>query len=543
MHINKYPFYLGLLATLSACAALDDDREKAATPAATTPPERLFLQQVSSHSAIVKWHGGDVTEVCFGAAVKDLTRKSRRRCAAGVETAGGHREAQLTGLMPDRTYYYSLGDLISPDQVFRTPPDANQPPADGNTHILIVGDSGTVTEEGHEGEAAAVLAGFESYNTNSGGEAVDLFLALGDNAYLAGTDEQWQKAFFELYPALLKSSPVLPTIGNHEMGNGQVPLCLVAPKQAACTGPGGPDMSIMMPYGGVSISSDPGSYDGDGDMKPDPGGLPYLTIFSLPTAGESGGVASGTEQYYSVDYGNLHIVSLDSQLSARDEMSRKAMRDWLIDDLSNNSRDWTIVIFHHPPYTKGNNHDSDGAKTFMFGIDSPEFYLRDEFTGVFDRYGVDLVYSGHAHSYERSYYLRGLTGTSDTFDTRCGDPRQDACNAELNRSGAPATGQGGDAFPQLSATSGGVDDRVVYTVAGSSGKADAATDHLLTVSLEDWLRHPAHIPQPHSCDEAGNCRNGLALKGSVVVDATAERLTAKFIDVNGDVLDQFTITR
>lgn len=182
MHISKYPFYLGLLATLTACAALDGDLEKPTTPSATTPPERLFLQQVSSHSAIVKWRGGDATEVCFSAAVKDLARKSRRRCAAGVETAGGHKESQLTGLMPDRTYYYSLGDLISPDQVFRTPPDANQTPADGNTHILIVGDSGTVTEDGHEGEAAAVLAGFESYNTNSGGEAVDLFLALGDNA-------------------------------------------------------------------------------------------------------------------------------------------------------------------------------------------------------------------------------------------------------------------------------------------------------------------------------------------------------------------------
>ena len=73
--------------------------------------------------------------------------------------------------------------------------------------------------------------------------------------------------------------------------------------------------------------------------------------------------------------------------------------------------------------------------------------------------------------------------------------------------------------------------------------APSTTDYAEAAHREDWLRHPAHIPQPHSCDEAGNCRNGLALKGSVVVDATAERLTAKFIDVNGDVLDQFTITR
>ena len=37
------------------------------------------------------------------------------------------------------------------------------------------------------------------------------------------------------------------------------------------------------------------------------------------------------------------------------------MMDWLLADLGSNSRDWTVVIFHHPPYTKGANHDSDRA--------------------------------------------------------------------------------------------------------------------------------------------------------------------------------------
>ena len=39
--------------------------------------------------------------------------------------------------------------------------------------------------------------------------------------------------------------------------------------------------------------------------------MPYLNIFSLPTNGEVGGLPSGTEQYYSFDYANVHIVSLD----------------------------------------------------------------------------------------------------------------------------------------------------------------------------------------------------------------------------------------
>ncbi len=103
-------------------------------------------------------------------------------------------------------------------------------------------------------------------------------------------------------------------------------------------------------------------------------------IFYKITA-DVGGVASGTEQYYSFDYGNVHFVSLDSQLSARDKIQRDAMRGWLIADLSSNQLDWTVVIFHHPPYTKG-SHDSDEKPSSYFGIDTPIIDMRKEFTPV-----------------------------------------------------------------------------------------------------------------------------------------------------------------
>ncbi len=47
------------------------------------------------------------------------------------------------------------------------------------------------------------------------------------------------------------------------------------------------------------------------------------------------------------------------------------------------------------------------------------------------------------------------------------------------------------------------------------------------------------VPQP--ADPQG--RRGLALKGSVVLDASADRLRSRMIDVNGAILDEFTITR
>ena len=524
-----------------------------AQSASAEAPERLFLQQVSTHSAMVKWRGGDGDTVCYSRKIKNLSKSGWPNCVTGVATEGGHLEAHLTDLDPDKNYFYSVGGHIDEGQHFNTAPNSNKPPKDGNTHILIVGDSGTITDgvdeehpEGeHPGEAQAVLDGYYAYNAANGGEDVDLFLALGDNAYEAGTDDEWQASFFELYPDILRSANAITTIGNHEMGFGSIEipgsiLCaLLGIPAEFCPFP--PDFPVPVTIAGGSSSPDPASYDGDDDDVPDGTGMPYLDIFSQPSGGESGGVPSGTEQYFSVDYGSVHVVSLDTQLTARDETARATMMNWLTSDLSYNTRDWTIVIFHHPPYSKGTNHDSDDAD--VSPVDRPMWDMRNEFTPIFEDYGVDVVYSGHSHSYERSYYLNGHTGTSDTFSA--------AEHAELVEGDPanPASGRAGETYHQQSPTSGGVDDRVVYTVAGSSGKANSGGDSLGITDDAEWLRHAAHIEQPFSdtkCAEPEGCRadlRGLGAKGSVVIDANDDFLRARFVDVNGDVLDEFTIHR
>jgi hypothetical protein len=451
-----------------------------------------------------------------------MRKETWPKCTAATVTAGNHKEAALFDLAPDHAYYYILGEP-GPDaattvgQRFRTSPDENKPPKDGNTHIWLIGDSGTATEielspplgDGvsptHPGEAVEVKEGFQIYN--DGKEPVDLFLLLGDNAYSDGKDSQWQGAFFEVYGEIMNKASVWPTIGNHEMGGAPFDLGVLF---------GLPPGVLVIHLGGTSFSADPFSYD-DNDASTVDNGPPYLNVFTLPTGGEIGGVPSGTEQYYSFDYGNVHVVSLDSQLSNRDDDQRAAMASWLIADLSASIRDWTIVIFHHPPYTKGENHNSDAEQA--------EIDMREIFTPIFDAYGVDAVYGGHSHSYERSYYLGGHTGDSTTFDV--------SLHAELNGVGDGASGQGEEQYAQVSPGSGS-DDKVVYTVAGSAGKADeldpCAPGQTLGCTPEDWLEHPAHF-------------FSLAEKGSVVIDATATELRSRFVDVNGDVLDQFTITR
>ncbi len=490
--------YVPFIATsilLVGCSDNSDNNPSAPPPepeplacaGAEVNPERLFLQQLSSDRVIVKWRGdadgGEGTDqLCFGTDMGFLPEESMTTAA---QTETGHREVLLTGLTPETTYYYSVGGAGSALETrhFRTAPEAGQVPADGNTRIWIIGDSGNGGKNKPE-TVEPVQDGFKAFVENSGGEPADLFLMLGDNAYNQGTDLEHQRAIFDIFPEILSNTPLWPTIGNHEMGSF-----------------------------GTSTSSDPDSFvitgngsNGGPDPAPD-SPMPYLNIFTLPTDGEVGGLASGTEQYYSFDYANVHIVALDTQLAMRDEASRAAMKQWLIDDLVSNDLDWTVVIFHHPPYTRGDR-DSDNN---LGGIDQPIFDLREEFTPVFEDYGVDLAYAGHAHVYERSFYINGHIGLSDTFDPKV--------HAELNELGEPASGQGEEAYTQI--TRNGTDDKVVYTVAGNAGDVR---------SVVEPIPHPAHF--------STRLKNG-----SVVLDIGENRLEARGIDVNGEVLDFFVMTR
>lgn len=509
---------------LTACASPMPPTVSQVCTGAEAATTRLFLQQVSDTGAIVKWRG-DAEKLCVGTDMKQLSREVK-----AMVTAGEHKEALITGLAPDRTYYYSVGGASTApvNQYFKTSPLPGSLPADGNTRIWIVGDSGSGTDEdsGNAGKAAAVRDGMLKYVSKHGGEAIDMFLMLGDNAYLNGSDANYQQGVFDLHKDFLKNTAMWSTIGNHEMGTARIDYCNIKDRNGVPLAPCG---QVVRDDPGVSSSADPNSWV-DGVTQAS-GRMPYLDIYSFPANGEVGGVASGTEQYYSFNQGNVHVVSLDSQLSARDNDQRAAMRQWLISDLSANTLDWTIVIFHHPPYTKGANHDSDDTENNI--VDRPIWDIRNEFVPVFDEYGVDLVYSGHAHTYERSYYLHNHTGTSDTYSHKAhaelvlGDPRK------------PASGQGSESYAQLSPSSGGIDNRVVYTVNGSSGKANTGGGGITTDA--EWLQHPAHIQQ--AADTATPKRHGLAVLGSVIVDASKTALKASFIDVNGEVLDYFTITR
>lgn len=67
---------------------------------------------------------------------------------------------------------------------------------------------------------------------------------------------------------------------------------------------------------------------------------------------------------------------------------------------------WTVVAMHHAPFSGADHMDDDDVRRF-----------RAELTPVFSRLGVDLVLSGHDHSYVRTHLMRGAT-----VSTRLGGP-------------------------------------------------------------------------------------------------------------------------
>ncbi len=308
-----------------------------------------YLQTMTPSSVIVRWrtNAPDDAGVWYGTAPDQLD----------TFVPGGGAVAEkivaIGGLSHSTDYWYAIGDSpVQPqaesDAFFRTPPPpgTRQP-----VRIWAIGDSGT-----GNANAAAVRDAFDGYN---GSRYVDVWLMLGDNAYVSGTDAEYQSAVFDIYPSRLRQSALWSAYGNHD-----------------------------------GYSADSATQTG-----------PYYDIFSFPRSGEAGGAPSGTEAYYSFDHANIHFVCLDSYESSR--AADGAMLVWLNDDLEASAADWTIAFWHHPPYSKG-SHNSDAEIQLI--------EMRTNALPVLEMHGVDLVLCGHSHSYERSYLLGGHYGTSDTLD-------------------------------------------------------------------------------------------------------------------------------
>lgn len=345
-------------------------------------------------------------------------------------------EFTFTGLQEGTVYNYSVGYVQGGVDIPLYPATNYDPPADAEYTFQTAKSNGTGAPVrawilGDPGESNATLNSvadrFTAYmgvaDPVFGAKRLNYIILTGDNAYDNGTQAQFQNQLFDndaignsKVLAWMRKACTFPTIGNHETSNS-----------------------------GEETNPNPAQMNA------------YLNIFSLPTGGECGGMASGSEKYYSFDDGDVHFICLDSQCSDRFSTytsgTDSPMIAWLKNDLQQTNKLWVVAYWHHPPYSKG-GHDSDVAPA--------QVQMRLNATRVLEDYGVDLVLSGHNHYYARSklidgYYYTGTTSPSTDISAY-------TVNAGTGNAGFPAGLSG--AYYKAPGAGG-----TIYAVVGNSARA------------------------------------------------------------------------
>jgi hypothetical protein len=423
------------------------------------PPQPLlllrgpYLQSGTPTNMMVRWRTSLLTNSVLQFGLGD---SALNWAVTNLARTNNHAMV-LSNLVPDTKYFYFIGATETnlaggSNYFFITAPATNRP-----IRIWAMGDSGTANQP-RVGTSQDPLGMRDAYYSYSRDRYTDLFLMLGDNAYGAfggppdGSDESYATNVFGVFPAMLRQTAFWSTIGNHDAVNTPT----------------------------------------------------YLDIFSFPRNGEAGGVPSGSELYYSFDYGNIHFVCLDSEISSR--AAGGPMLTWLEQDLAANTKDWLIAYWHSPPYTWG-SHDSDS----LLDSGGRLVQMRENVVPVLENHGVDLVLCGHSHAYERSVLLDGHHGYGNTFvppmAKDAGSGREDDSGPYLKLTLGPAENEG-----------------AVYVVCGSSGWV------LGNAVGNRYLKHPAMFI-------------GLDKVGSMVIDVNTNRLDVKFLRETGAIDDYFTVLK
>lgn len=410
-----------------------------------------YLQTGTPNSIIVKWE----TNVKTDTKLNYGTSPSSLNLSFNNSTLDTAHQVYIGGLSPYTKYFYAIGGATftlqgDTNNYFVTSPAHGAP---GNYRFWITGDCGNGSTNQLD-----VKNKYLQYNGN---RLTDGWLLLGDNAYDNGLDAEYNAKFFNVFQSdIMKHAVLWPSPGNHDYANALVSQ---------------------------------NNHD-----------ISYYKIFNLPAGGEAGGVWSGTEAFYSYNYGNVHFISLDSyghefnQYRLFDTLGPQIT--WLKQDLAANTLPWTVAYWHHPPYTMGShNSDTEGE------LDS----IRKNVVRILERYNVDFVFCGHSHSYERSKLMNGHFGYENSFS---------ASQHHLSSSSALYNGSA-NSCPYIKNNS---NKGTVYVVAGSAGSLGGQQTSF-----------------PHDAMCFSDATNG----GSLIMDVNDNRVDFKFLCADGLIRDNFTVMK
>jgi predicted phosphodiesterase len=323
-------------------------------------------KQASSESMAVMWHTADqdadfrVSSKSASSSKWTVAKKPEWRRVA-VRTIEPHRvwSAKMTGLKPGEAFDYRVER--GGETVFTSHGMARKSAAQPY-QFAVFGDCGQ--DSPAQKQIAKLTLDAKP----------DFVLLAGDIVYTRGKISEYRPKHFGVYNSeetpLLRSTLFIGAPGNHD---------IATPDLTA-----NPDAQAFYYYWRQPMNG-PHRKFGDPNSTPITGDDADVKAFL-----EAAGTAFPSAANFSFDYGNAHWLVLDSNPYV--DMTDAGLQAWIRSDMkAARTATWRFVAFHHPGFNSSKSHFKDQQ-------------LR-KLSPLFEELGVDVVFAGHVHNYQRTFPL------------------------------------------------------------------------------------------------------------------------------------------